>query len=153
MTYTDPIATLKGILDGITITPESLPSISKVVSVEWLDESNRGGPNGEITPQYTLALVSSPEEALDANGAVKEGRMLIQIDIWCQTYGPTENDYNLKIKMFKALQSIILANRSEPSSTIKYMEIKNFVDRDELARENKPPLRRRIVFVECHYLV
>jgi len=147
MTWTDPITTMKTLLDAITIPPASLGSITKLVTVGWVDVSNRGGPSGEITPQYTIKKVSSPWTTLDGPGSVSVVDFIMQIDVWCQTYGPTENSYQLNEKMVEQLRQKIKTYKSNPSSTIKYLEIIQEVNRDEA--DTKPILRRTAVIVKA----
>lgn len=147
MAWTDPITTLKTLLDTITIPPQSLGSITKLVTIGKVDASARGGPSGEITPQYTLTVPSMPGRSIDSNGVLREIRMIVQVDVWCQTYGPTENSYQLKEKMTEQLRRLIQTNRANPSTTIKFMEIINETDRDEA--DIQPILRRKLVLIEC----
>ena len=143
--WTDPMATIIAKLKTIVLTPNSLPSISYAVSVGNVDASLRGGPNGEITPQFTVIKQSAPTKALDSNGIVSNSEFNYQISCWNQTYGPTENSEQLNEKMVNAVRAVIKANRLEPSGTIDYMDVVNEIQRDE--PDIKPILRRTIVFV------
>lgn len=147
MTYVDPMTTIISLLNTITITPESLGSITKSVSIGNVDMDLRGGPGGELTPQFTVMKQAAPTKPLDGNGLVSETEMSLFVSCWCQTYGPTENSAKLNEKMVKAVRDVIKTNRKNPSGTIKYLDVVNEIQRDEA--DVKPLIRRTIVAVRA----
>lgn len=149
MTWVDPTTTLKTILDAIVITPNSLPSIDKQVRIGWVDKAARGAPGGELTPQYTITQIVSPVSPHNANDSVSDVIANYQIDVWCQTYGTTENSAQLREKMLVGLRAAIRTYRKDPTSTIKHLTIISEIPKDEVIGDQEAILRRTMVLVKA----
>ena len=147
MVYTDPMTTLITLLNTITITPESITSISKNVSIGNVNATLRGGVGGEITPQFTVMKQAAPTRAMDGAGATSTVEFNYIVSCWNQTYGPTENSAKLNEKMVKAVRDLIKTNRKNPSGTIRYLEVINEIQRDEA--DITPIIRRTMIFVRA----
>lgn len=144
MAYTDPLTTLKTIIDTITIAPEiGNPAISKNVKIGWLDVSGKN-TNGEITPTYTILKSTAPYMPFDGNDSVSEITMTIQVDVWNTPLG-VENAALLHEKMLEQLRTVIRTNRSNPSGTIRHLTLLSEADKTEV--DTKPIIRRTMVLI------